>query len=511
MNGTPTELHPSRRWLLLAFWLIVCALGALRFVHLAADFPNDSPWMTDQAKFTDEGWWASAAVAHSLTGHWYLPGDYNPAVALPIWPLLLSAVFRFTGVSAIAARAFSVVFSLATFVLVYALVRRYMCSSSNLPAVVSVVLLALSPFAFAFSRLAILDTLVIFEMCLALFIASLATRRRIWPLAVLAALVSIMLLTKTTSAILIPAIFWLAFSVMGRNTISFLRAALAAVLVPAVVVKGYAALAATLGYGADYKYFFLQNALDDYHWSQTFATFAQFLRSCFSIDRVLFPLALIILVFSIAAVRRLWSNPLYTASWLAVAGSALYIIRRQDDGAPRYFLVMLVPLILIVVLALDEALKHFAAIHASPHRLWRRRITALAPLLLAISASAAANAVMLAHFIANPEYQFSEAANSIREIVRSHPVQKPLILSVSGPQLSLMTGIPSINDGYGTEPMAEKVARYQPGWYLAWTAIPAEAAGFLAPYQLDKAASYPVFDDPERTPLILYKLVRRTP
>ena len=41
-------------------------------------------------------------------GHWYLRGDFNPAAALPVWPLLEWCVFSFTGVSLIAARALSV-------------------------------------------------------------------------------------------------------------------------------------------------------------------------------------------------------------------------------------------------------------------------------------------------------------------------------------------------------------------------------------------------------------------
>ncbi len=46
----------------------------LRYRSLA---PLLSPWIIDQAKFTDEGWWASAAVMHVLTGHWHIAGDYG--------------------------------------------------------------------------------------------------------------------------------------------------------------------------------------------------------------------------------------------------------------------------------------------------------------------------------------------------------------------------------------------------------------------------------------------------
>jgi len=57
--------HQAGRWLRVAILLFVCAIAALRFVHLEADFPNDSMWAIDQAKFTDEGWWAGGAVTCS--------------------------------------------------------------------------------------------------------------------------------------------------------------------------------------------------------------------------------------------------------------------------------------------------------------------------------------------------------------------------------------------------------------------------------------------------------------
>ena len=69
---------------------------ALHFVHLTADFPNHSPWM-DWSKYTDEGWYGDAAIRHYVSGHWYWKGDFNPAVALPVWPAIELLVFKFTG------------------------------------------------------------------------------------------------------------------------------------------------------------------------------------------------------------------------------------------------------------------------------------------------------------------------------------------------------------------------------------------------------------------------------
>jgi hypothetical protein len=70
-----------------------------------------------------------------------------------------------------------------------------------------------------------------------------------------------------------------------------------------------------------------------------------------------------------------------------------------------------------------------------------------------------------------------------------------------------MSGIPSINDFYGTQDMAAKLAAYQPGWYLVWNQIAPENRDVLASYKLEKMASYPAFDDDDRNVLILYKMV----
>jgi len=481
-----------RRPVRLAIWAAVCVLSALKFCYLSADFPNWSPWMIDQAKFTDEGWWGGAAVRLALTGHWYAAGDYNPGVALPVWPLLLSAVFHFTGVSAVAARALNVSISIATLGVVYALVRRYASGRAETPALMAVLLMAASPLAFAFNRLAILETPVIFEFCLLLLAASYATAKRVGLLAGMAVLVTAMILTKTTAALLTPAVLWVAWSAMGRRLGGLVRAVAAVVVVPAALVKGYALLVAALGYGADYKYFFDVNAMPDIAWGQALGTLRDLLVNCFWIDRVLYPIALAILVLTVAWMRGLWRNPLFAASWMVVGAQAVFLFSRQDDFAPRYFLPMLAPVVWIVVLAYGELMN-------------RARKTAVL-LLMGMIAAVAANAVMIRHFLVYRDADFRDAAASIREIVRGHPEQKALLVGDSGAQISLMTGVPSITDGFGTEGMAERLRRYQPGWYVGWNDASPENAEYLTGYRLEKMASYPAFDDDTRNVLTLYRM-----
>jgi hypothetical protein len=77
--------------------------------------------------------------------------------------------------------------------------------------------------------------------------------------------------------------------------------------------------------------------------------------------------------------------------------------------------------------------------------------------------------------------------------------------------LSLMTGVPSINDGYSSEDLAQKLSRYQPGWYVGWNELDQDIVGSLSAFRLDKVASYRVFDHGERNLLTLYRMVPAKP
>ncbi len=126
------------RWAALLSMLITAGVFlALHFLHLRADFPNLSPW-SDWAKYTDEGWYGDAAIRHYLRGTWHLPGDFNPAAALPVWPMLEALLFRFTGVGIVAARALTVVVFIGIVTCGVLLLRRRLptwsrCRAGTLP------------------------------------------------------------------------------------------------------------------------------------------------------------------------------------------------------------------------------------------------------------------------------------------------------------------------------------------------------------------------------------------
>ena len=479
------SLRIAERWL---HWvLLFCALilCLMRFAYLRADFPNHSPWMIDQAKFTDEGWWANAAVRHFLIGHWQVPGDYNPAVAVPVWPALLTLVFAFTGVSIIAVRAVAVSFSIATVALVYFLVRRY--GVSRTLASLAALLLAASSFAFAFSRLATLDTIIVFEWTLLMWLASYAGSARVWPLLALGVGIPVMVLTKTTALVLLPAILWLLWKKSPR-------AMLAVTAIAGILIATYLFIVLRSRYADDFHFFFDINALAGVEIARTGSFLRQLFQHGIWIDRVLYPAALAVLLLSLLWRRQLWRNPLFTACWITFLANAIYILRRQDDYAPRYFLAMLVPVIIILIIALQE---------------WNIRHRRLAALLAAtLGLAVVVDTVQVVGFLAHRQYQFYAAAKSIRAIIDANPSEHRLLLGTSGDQLALMIGIPSINDGYSNQDLDKKVALYRPGWYVGWNDLDQDILNSLSAYRLDEVANFPAFDVEDRDRLKLYRMVR---
>ena len=158
----------SKRWLYAVWVVLIGIFAVLHALNLAADFPNHTPWHIDWAKYTDEGWYGNAAIRAHLFGHWYVPGDFNPAPAVPVWPFLEWILFFFTGVSVEAARGLAVAFFFANLVLSYTLLRP---RGPKWMALLALTLMVTSPFLYCFSRLAILEPMLTTLLLLALNLA----------------------------------------------------------------------------------------------------------------------------------------------------------------------------------------------------------------------------------------------------------------------------------------------------------------------------------------------------
>jgi len=198
-------------------WVVLIgAFAVLHALNLAADFPNHTPLHVDWAKYTDEGWYANAAIRAHLFGRWYFPGDFNPAPAVPLWPFLEWILFFFTGVSIEAARALAVAFFFANLLLTYALLRP---SRPRWMALLALTFIVTSSFLYCFSRLAILEPML---TTLLLGVLNLAVRmprmkRPLLTSAIIGFLFTLMMLTKTTAIFLLPAIGWALFAAFWKT------------------------------------------------------------------------------------------------------------------------------------------------------------------------------------------------------------------------------------------------------------------------------------------------------
>ena len=465
----------------------------------------------DWAKYTDEGWYGDAAIRHFSRGSWYLRGDFNPAAALPVWPILEALLFRFTGVSVVAARALAVaVFGLILLfgaLLVARAPRLEPGRSRGNPLLLtaaagSALLLASSPFCYAFMRMAILEPPLICLTLLALLAASaidpqaVSPARRALPALATGIVVPLMILTKTTALFLLPAIGWMIWARCGYRPRPFLRHGGLAGATALLLWSGYYLAIVRAGLLLDYRYLFSVNAYTGITRATALSVLHSTLADGFWIGAVPFSTAAVLSLAGLAF-RPLRQNPL-VISLLLWASGYMAFLAYHANLQPRYYLVVAVPLTLLVPLTLELA--------------WRRtRLGVLRAAVVACSclmlAVAVRDAQRTLHYVRSPQYTFLAAARQIRQIVAADRSHKPLVLSISGSDLSLMTGIPSICDDFGTMELEERVATYKPGWYASWNQVDDDKMDALAPkFRVERVAAFPAMDDPERNLLILYRL-----
>jgi len=489
----------------------IAALFAAHFLHPRADFPNFSPWM-DYAKYTDEGWYGNAAVAYFIRGSWYVPGDFNPAVALPVWPFLEWILFHVTGVSLVAARVFAIAIFGGNLALAYALVRT---QAPRWAALLAALVLASNAFLYSFSRLAILEPLMIFFMLLSwLLVLRLPTiERRPFREATLVSvglLICAMVLTKTTAVFLLPAVLYLLWSVLRtqRNP-----AAASSGLSPRVswaASSGIVALSAFVPWLAYYLFFVRPHYLEDYRYLFTANIYTQpstiggwlmafwySIHGTLWIDRPLAWIALALVALSLFLCRALWRNRLFAASCLA-CGGYLFFIGYHNNMQPRYYQVVAFPLVILTVLAL-----HALVSQPGPVRIGLATATAAA-----MAGMIAVNTHETLWFASHPQYTFVDAAQNLTRYIDEHPNRNRLLLSISASNIALITGLPAICDDFGTLDLPDRIRKYQPGWYAAWNELdPGTLEDLHTQFNLEQVASFPAYDDEDRDNLILYKLI----
>ncbi len=514
---------PIKRLALAGWIFLIAGFALVHFLHLGADFPNHTEWYSDWAKYTDEGWYGNAAIRAHLFGNWYMPGDFNPAPAVPVWPFLEWVLFFFTGVSVVAVRALVVTIFVVNLALSYLLLRG---RGGRWVALLALTLLCTSPFLYAFSRLAILEPLLTTFFLAALNLAVRLPRfkRPMVAASAIGLLFALMLLTKTSAAFLLPGLIWAmlaAFASADPESGSTetpspaklwppsreaVRAVLAAGAASAVSFGLWMGFVASRGLLGDFRYLFLVNKWEKpkvFYWPAV--SFWWSFHGGLWIDHILVPLSgivfLLVLVYWLSPLRAEWArkllaDPVFGASLLSAAGFILFMTY-QNHPQPRYFTV--VALFTIFVLAQGAG----ALVKASGQ--WAPRLGAAAVAVAVISA--ASNAATTLTYAAHPEYTWVNAAQNLTRYIDAHPNGKRLLVSISGDDITLITHLPTLCDDFGTADLAEKLGAYRPGWWATWNSVDAGTLEDLhSHFSLEQVGSWPAFDDPDRNVLILFKL-----
>ena len=503
-----------RRWGTAVWVLAIVGFAALHAWHLRADFPNGSPWVFDWAKYTDEGWYGNAAVRAHLFGNWYLAGDFNPAVIVPVWPFAEWILYFFTGVSVQAARGLAVACFFASLALSYLLLRSRGPGShpadkdlsAGTPvwmALLGVTLAVTSPYVYSFSRLAILEPL---QTTLLLATLNVAVRLPRMKRPVLASvgiglLYAVAVLTKTTAAFLAPAVGWAILMPLWHERGKMLKCALAAAASAALVYGAWLGIVVRLGLMPDYRYFLVVSHFtlpDGYTWP--LAAFWWSFHGLLWIDHSLVPLAgaLVLgaaLTWRAEWSRKLWGDPLFGTALLGVAGMVLFMTV-QNHPQPRYILAASFLIFCVVALGANALVAQGG---------WTRRAGWC---VVAVAACATAvHAAKTIEYATHPEYTWVNAAAQLAQYIDAHPNGKRELVSVSGDDITLMTHVPTLCDEISFEDLGEKLERYQPGWYASWNGIDPVILSELHTHEsLEQVASFPALDDPERNVLVLFKL-----
>ena len=515
----------SQKRLAYALWIVFIALFAAAHAwHLRADFPNFSPW-EDWSKYTDEGWYGNAAIRAHLFSNWYVSGDFNPAPAVPVWPFLLWVLFSVTGVTVQAARGLAVAFFFLNLFLSYKLFRERAPSWTGLLAVT---LLVTSPFLYAFSRLALLEPLL---MTFTLSAMNLALRlphfrRKQSASALIGLLFTGMLFTKTTAIFLLPALVWVIAVPFWRQKRTLVRLLVVAGGSAAISFGLWMLLVVSRGLFTDYKYLFFVNVYKKPHglWPRFLSFWWSFHGGLWA-DQVLIPLAGVLILAALGTtlyIRRhaalsklppdrldsramawtngLWSDPLFSGSVIAVAGYIAFMTY-QNHPQPRYYVVVAFFSFFVVVRVMAQLLyREKLTRSVTPYR---AGLVVLAIVLITV----VVNGVWTLRYVFHPQYTWVNAAQDLTKYIDEHPSGKRLLVSISGDEITLIAHLPTLCDDFGTQDLPSKMARYQPGWYATWNDLdPGTLEDLHVHFLLEQVAGFTAFDDPDRNVLYLFKL-----
>jgi 4-amino-4-deoxy-L-arabinose transferase-like glycosyltransferase len=431
---------------------LLIVANVVRFVHLDADFPPGLT--TSRALYTDEGLYSANAVNVAAGRPWYIPGELNAMINLPVVPVLQAGVFRLFGHSLIVARSLVAAMSLVLIGAAFMLTVRH---SPPLSAGLVAVTLSLDFFLFSYSRLAILDVIMTAVVTLTFVTASCLRARNIALAAGFAgALLGVAALTKTTALCALPPLAY--FCSAGVPDTRHQRRIAGLVLGScAVILVGYNALA-WYAYPGDYVYFHriaeVRLAAGPLDLARNVAL------AVFNTVRV-DPWVAVMALGSTVAVAK--SSAAFRANVL-VRTSAIWVwaflvmLSITSYQPSRYFVVVLVPLVILFAVAMVQVLDLFPT---------RRSAATISTVL--VGCLLTYNTVRIANYLRQPIYSFARMTREVGEIVNGASASRRpgVLLGTMAPSVSLESDVTAISPEYATEDLTIRIAAKCPTYLIA--------------------------------------------
>jgi len=428
----------------------------LRFVNLNADFPLGITW--SGVLFTDEGWFANAALRHYISGEWYISGDVNHAIPMPLGHVLHRFTFSIFGIGLSSVRITAVVLFNVLVVATALLVRRHF---GIFAALLTALLLVTNYVVFAYSRLAVMDLVgTSFVVCGLLAARGYRNHGARLPYLLLASvLIGAGALTKNTMVFAVPLLGYLAWR-QGRSNRESLIFLFSSIILVLSLIGGYQIVARTL-FPEDIAYFEQTTLYAAIHHS--------FVDWLFYIPRLIYHMKilgidLIVLTVLSTAIALIISDRYrrnllihifigYIAFYLVVLSSKAY-------SPPRYYLPLIVPFAALCAMSCLELREWLYK-----SRLRSFSIVPILPMIIVFGVSLHGSG-KIASYLSAPRYSFYQMAQEVGGIIKKREgiVSKVVLLGSMADSVSIEIGTFPINPIKDTLDL--KLKKYHPQYLI---------------------------------------------
>lgn len=465
--------------LLPLFYLAIACLLAIRFLGLDSDFPLG---ITQSGTlYTDEGWYANAAVRQYFFGEWYFVGDFNPIVNIPIAQFLYFASFELFGPGLKSGRAVTALFSLLLIFLFSLFMGKKFGKTA---ALIGLALFSVNFVFFAYSRLMLLEVMATALTFLAFFILSSAQRVDLVKVALAALLLGLGVLTKTTMIFMIPILLLMLLRAKEELGARLVKASLFLGVLSAVVAGFY--YWAQSSYPIDFAYFKELN-----YSNRSFSGPLEWLLNVplvlvrvgtFGYELILVTALTTLYAFIKSKAYR--ENP-YVLYFALYAVFYLGLLTLVSYTPPRYYLPLLVPILFFSASSVAVILKE--------GKVRKEIIVAVLAMMTLFQGQ------KIAHHLLNPAYSFRDMANSVAQLIREREGQQDIsdvyVVGSIVDTVAIQTGIRAMNSSLAIEEFDTRLSQLKPDYFLLHTGVKEQETFIKHGAELELMAEWDVFDN----------------